>query len=367
MKPTYSCVVPIYKKGDNHSIANYRPIALTSCFSKVFEYCFLETMLSFLSKHALISESQHGFRSGRSTETAFYSFYCKVLEWFDAAECPVGIFCDLSRAFDCVDHKNLITKLERYGFGGMAAGDWVKSYLSHRKQYVSIQHRVHNTISKHYSDSVDVSFGVPQGSVLGPALFLLYINDLNMCLDGTGVATTMYAADTTFLLSSKDDRSLEARCGEVLGAAAAWFGQNSLYLNEEKTTYIRFHPHQKQLNTNFQLSTGSGNIKPTDTVKFLDIWVDKNFNFKNHCQHLIGRLNSACYLFRNLRVILALTQIFIMLKYIRGSDTALLSGVYRLYLVMSSLVRRESYAVWLVSAIALYPAEVFLNSLEYLR
>ena len=153
-----------------------------------------------------------------------------------------------------------------------------------------------------------MSFGVPQGSVLGPVLFLLYINDLNMCLDGTGVATTMYADDTSFLLSSKDDRSLEARCGEVLRAAAAWFGQNSLYLNEEKTTYIRFHPHQKRLNTNFQLSTGSGDIKPTDTVKFPGIWVDKNLNFKNHCQQLISRLSSACYLFRNLRGVLTLPQ-----------------------------------------------------------
>nr|CAH7732560.1 unnamed protein product [Callosobruchus chinensis] len=117
-------VIPIYKKGDNQNINNYRPITMPSVFSKVFEYGFIHRLLAFTEKYNIFSKNQHGFLSGKSTNTAVHSYCETLIQYIEQGECPVGIFCDLSKAFDCVDYKKLLVKLSSYGIRGNAL-NWV--------------------------------------------------------------------------------------------------------------------------------------------------------------------------------------------------------------------------------------------------
>nr|CAI5868877.1 unnamed protein product [Callosobruchus analis] len=157
-------VTSIYKKGDSSSMANYRPVSVPRCFSKLFEYCFHDRLTSFLDQKCILSNNQHGFRSGKSTITAIHSFFETIIDSIEAGECPVGIFCDLSRAFDCVDHNILHNKLMRIGICE-SAHHWLESFLTNRLQYVSMAQKYGNTIRQTKSHTTLVNLGVPQGSI----------------------------------------------------------------------------------------------------------------------------------------------------------------------------------------------------------
>ena len=165
-------VVPIFKNGSKSEIANYRPISVLPSFSKVYEKVISNRMISFLSKNEIINSSQYGFRSQHSTYMALLDFYDKITESIEANEYTVGVFIDLQKAFDTIDHSILLTKLEFYGIRGTSL-EWIKNYLQNRKQYVKF-----NGISSSYKN---ILCGVPQGSILGPLLFIIYINDIQNC------------------------------------------------------------------------------------------------------------------------------------------------------------------------------------------
>nr|CAI5867150.1 unnamed protein product [Callosobruchus analis] len=170
-------IVPLFKKGSKTDINNYRPVTVTMVFSKIFEYAYLNRLLCFLDKYQILSADQYGFRGGRSTVQAVTHFLKSILEAVESGECPVGVFCDLSRAFDCVNHELMLNKMYCCGINGPPL-DYVKSFLSERKQYVSIMHSENGRSSEIKSNLTSVDMGVPQGSILGPILFLLYINNL---------------------------------------------------------------------------------------------------------------------------------------------------------------------------------------------
>lgn len=167
-------IIPILKGGDGRYMENYRPVALISVFSKVLEYSFLSRIEIFFEKHNILSQSQYGFRRGCSTMGAVQHLYERVVGHLEEGKCPAGIFCDLSRAFDCVNVTLLITKMELYGVRGPALS-WLSSYLTGRQQYVCLP-SCGGGDSK--SDVLSVDVGVPQGSVLGLFLFISYINDI---------------------------------------------------------------------------------------------------------------------------------------------------------------------------------------------
>lgn len=297
-------VIPLFKKNSPLEMKNYRPVTVPYCFSKIFEYCFLDRFLFYLNTNNIITPNQHGFSRGKSTLTAFHCFYERLIYYIEAGECPVGIFCDLSRAFDCVNHDLLLEKLSHYGINGIPH-NWLCSFLRNRTQYVSIMHYSNNSVSQVQSNSVNIDTGVPQGSVLGPVLFICYINELDKIYNGT--LFTMYADDTSIIISDKNDDRLNHNSVTLLTKISEWFATNHLYLNIEKTNWIRFHNRQKTVfPLNLKINT---NILPiANEVKFLGIYLDEGLNFKSHCEHLISSINIETYKFRNLRTVLTERQ-----------------------------------------------------------
>ena len=163
-------VIPVHKKDSKLDFSNYRPISLLSNVEKILEKLMYNRIYKFFSDNNLIYSLQFGFRQKYSTVHALISLTESIIKNLDVGNIGCGIFVDLQKAFDTVEHDIFLSKLEHYGVRGLA-NKWFKSYLSNRKQYVSI--------NGYHSNLADVKFGLPQGSVLDPLLFLIYINDLN--------------------------------------------------------------------------------------------------------------------------------------------------------------------------------------------
>ena len=189
---TIAPISPIHKKEDTVTVSNYRPISLLSVFSKIFEKAMYHRIYSFLCKYKLINTNQFGFRSNHSTEHALISLIETIKKFLDNDEIVCGVFIDLQKAFDTVNHEILLEKLNHYGIRSKE-NNWFRSFLINRKQHVSI--------NGFFSQTKIVQSGVPQGSTLGPLLFLIYINDLNSALDKCIVQH--FADDTSLLFGNK--------------------------------------------------------------------------------------------------------------------------------------------------------------------
>ena len=287
-----SKVVPIYKNSDTHDLNNYRPISILPITSKIFEKLFLIRLQQFLLQFKIISDTQHGFRKNHSTTTAAFQFLEKIYESLDKSESALGLFIDLSKAFDLVNYIILLHKLSRMGIRGVAL-DWIKSYLSSRIQKVYIN----TSEGTGHSDSIDVIQGVPQGSILGPLLYILYVNDFKLNFPDEDMIC--YADDTSFIIRNvrEDTVSLDAK--NILLRCKNWLNTQNLVMNESKTAVVLFQNVSNTMECNIDFD--NVRLECTEHVKFLGLIVDSNLKWKQHVNKLCSKLSSALFALRTLR------------------------------------------------------------------
>ena len=213
-------VTPVYKASEENIYSNYRPISVLPCFSKILEKLMYKRLIDYMHKNGTLTDCQYGFRSNGSTNYAIIELVDKITKAIENNEFTVGIFLDLSKAFDTVNHDILLSKLYFYGIRGSCHA-WIKDYLSNRKQIVK-----YNQIR---SSERLISCGVPRGSVLGPLLFLIYVNDL--INSASKLSTILFADDTNMFCSGKDMHELETTVNSELAQVQEWLTLNQLTLN----------------------------------------------------------------------------------------------------------------------------------------
>ena len=273
-------VTPVFKSNDKESFSNYRPISVLPCFSKILEKLMYKRIIKLLDKHNTLNEHQYGFRKKHSTTHAMLELVTKITNAIDNNQYTMGIFLDLSKAFDTVNHAVLLYKLEHYGIRGIVL-EWFKNYLQFRKQAV----RYKTT----KSDSLTISCGVPQGSVLGPLLFLIYINDISSC--SHLLSFILFADDTNLFLSHHDIETLIRIMNEELKKVALWLTANKLSLNVNKTHLMIFKTRKKRLSYNAHVVLNGSPIEKVKCTKFLGIFIDDELSWKYHVNHISTKVS----------------------------------------------------------------------------
>lgn len=298
-----SIVTPVYKSGDRDDANSYRPIAVLSSISKIIEKLINSRIISYLNKYNILSSSQYGFRKGMSTQDAIMELTSTITKEVDKGNKCLTAFLDLKKAFDTVSIPILIRRLNCAGFRGFALS-LLSSYLQNRVQGVKIEGFL--------SEEENVTFGVPQGSVLGPTLFLIYINSL--CnLRSVGGRILSYADDTAIIFTGKTWEKVKLEAERGLAKVSQWLNENLLTLNTQKTQYICFGPYvNSQPTTSYEIKIHScctllssacncPTIQKVTRVKYLGIIVDQRLSWYPHLELTIGRLRKLMWVFKSLR------------------------------------------------------------------
>ena len=267
-----SKITPLFKKGDVSMLSNYRPISLLPTISKIFERILYNQLYDYFNSNNLLAEEQYGFRTNHSTEYAAVKLVDNVSKEMELGNTPTALYIDLSKAFDTLSFDILLYKLNYYGIKDNAF-KLLKNYLTNRRQY-----EVYNSQN---SETLDISTGVPQGSILGPLFFSMCINDLITV--SNKLKFIMYADDTTiyFNLEDFDPYNLERDLNNELEKITLWLKMNKLSLNVQKTKLVIFHRRQKQINE-LNISINGTDIERIESFNFLGLHIHESLSWRTH-------------------------------------------------------------------------------------
>lgn len=286
----HSKISPLFKAGSKTQATNFRPVSILPTLSKIFEKIILQQMSEFFVENELLHARQFGFRKNYSTIDAATKLVTSIFESWEDFHDAVGIFCDLSKAFDCVDHVSLLKKLQHYGVRNKAL-KLIESYLGNRKQSVIINGEV--------SEALSVTIGVPQGSILGPFLFIVYINDLPFLVEKLA-DIVLYADDTSLIFKTSRKNLSCSDINLVLTNIKFWFDANNLALNSKKTKCVKFTLCRNTATTS-SIAINNDKLEFEKECKFLGLTLDSKLQWGPHIDALGGRLSSAAFAVRKIR------------------------------------------------------------------
>lgn len=286
----HAWVVPIFKKGERHLAANYRPVSLTSITSKILEHIIHSSVMKHFDHHNILTDSQHGFRQKRSCETQLIMTVHEIAQQLAQGAQVDVILLDFSKAFDKVPHARLLHKLDYYGVRNNTL-KWIAAFLSYRQQQVALEGNL--------SSPVDVVSGVPQGTVLGPLLFLTFINDLPDCVK---FSTTKLFADDCLLVKRIASQNDSLQLQQDLSALEHWETTWQMEFNPSKCNVIRIAPDKKKVVLPTSYSLHGQNLETTASSKYLGVAITEDLSWKKHIESTINKGNRAVgFLRRNFR------------------------------------------------------------------
>lgn len=309
-----SVVIPIFKTGEREQLCNYRPISLINNFAKIFELSIKDRLLSFVEKHNIFVDGQFGFRKKLSTKDAALKLIEQIVTSLNNNEKCLAVFLDVAKAFDTVNHNILLDRLENLGIRDRAL-QLIKNYLEGRTQTVRIDHTK--------SDPLVIKTGVPQGTVLGPHLFLLYINGMSqMAAEVDSIIS--YADDTVLVFKAKSWDEAYSRAEVGFGRVQRWLEISYLTLNLDKTKFMTFsitsvgQPSRSQLRlrcSTYHMGNACrrcSSIDRVNSIKYLGLMLDCNLKWEEHTKHVSNNLTKLMYKFYQLRDILDKKNLYIV-------------------------------------------------------